>query len=196
MFYQMKVHEVIMMRLVRREQPDQTPKVPPTGRSSNQKQGSNRNKALAAPPMVVAFIHPLVSVIRAVNIEAANVKLTKMPIPPTVDRHKDIKISIPEELFNIKEFKTRVELIKDLTYDIKLVRFRLLDPPEITFTPGQYAQLYSKPYEKVKESVNRAYSIASPSSEKNYIDLMVRQVPEGICTTSSWMVNSGGRNSG
>jgi Na+-transporting NADH:ubiquinone oxidoreductase subunit F len=100
---------------------------------------------------------------------------------------QDVKISIPEELFNIKEFKTRVEFIKDLTYDIKLVRFRLLDPPEINFTPGQYAQLYSKPYEKVKEVVNRAYSIASPNSEKNYIDLMVRLVPEGICTT--WVHN-------
>ncbi len=96
---------------------------------------------------------------------------------------RDLKILIPEELFNIKEFTAEVAFIKDLTYDIKLVRLTLLDPSEITFKAGQYAQLQSKPYENVKESVSRAYSIASPNFEKDYIDLMIRLVPEGICTT-------------
>ncbi len=96
---------------------------------------------------------------------------------------QDIKIEIPEELFNIKEFKTTVEALDDLTYDIKLLRLKLIDPPAINFTAGQYAQLYTKPYDDVKESINRAYSIASPNSEKDHIDLMVRLVPEGICTT-------------
>jgi Na+-transporting NADH:ubiquinone oxidoreductase subunit F len=100
---------------------------------------------------------------------------------------QDFKIFIPEELFNIKEFTSEVTLIKDLTYDIKLVRLKLIDPTEITFKAGQYAQLQSKPYENVKESVSRAYSIASPNFEKNRIDLMVRLVPEGICTT--WVHN-------
>jgi Na+-transporting NADH:ubiquinone oxidoreductase subunit F len=80
-----------------------------------------------------------------------------------------------------------VTRLEDLTYDIKLVRLKLIDPPEISFKAGQYAQLYSKPYENVKESVSRAYSIASPSYEKDYIDLMIRLVPEGICTT--WVHN-------
>ncbi len=96
---------------------------------------------------------------------------------------QDVKIEIPEELFNIKEFKTTVEVLDDLTYDIKLLRLKLIDPPEINFTAGQHAQLYTKPYDNVKESINRAYSIASPSSEKNYIDFMVRLMPEGMCTT-------------
>lgn len=96
---------------------------------------------------------------------------------------RDLKIQIPEELFNVKEFASRVEFIKDLTYDIKLVRLQLVDPPEINFKAGQYAQLHSKPYEKVKDSVSRAYSIASPNYEKSFIDLMIRLVPEGICTT-------------
>ncbi|MBD3308447.1 2Fe-2S iron-sulfur cluster binding domain-containing protein [candidate division KSB3 bacterium] len=96
---------------------------------------------------------------------------------------QDMQILIPEELFNIKEFETEVTLIKDLTYDIKLLRLQLLDPPEITFKAGQYAQLQTKPYNDVKESVSRAYSMASPPFEKTYVDLMVRLVPEGICTT-------------
>ena len=95
----------------------------------------------------------------------------------------DLSISIPEELFNIKEFKAEAVSIINLTYDIKLLRLKLLDPREINFIPGQYVQLESKPYEKVKESVSRAYSIASSNSEKSIIDLMIRLVPEGICTT-------------
>jgi len=96
---------------------------------------------------------------------------------------QDIAIHIPDELFNIKEYKAEVTLIKDLTYDIKLIRLRLPDTDEIHFTAGQYIQLQTEPYEKVKEIAPRAYSIASPSSEKKHIDLMIRLIPEGICTT-------------
>ncbi len=95
---------------------------------------------------------------------------------------QDLFIQIPEALFSIKAFKAEVVLIKDLTYDIKLIRLNILDD-EIEFTPGQYVQLQSAPYDGVKESVSRAYSIASPSEEKKSIDLMIRLVPEGICTT-------------
>jgi Na+-transporting NADH:ubiquinone oxidoreductase subunit F len=108
---------------------------------------------------------------------------SKTRIACQVKVKQDLKILIPEELFNIKEFTSEVTLIKDLTYDIKLVRLKLIDPPDITFKAGQYAQLRSKPYENVKESVSRAYSIASRSFEKDHIDLMIRLVPEGICTT-------------
>ncbi|MDZ7262890.1 MAG: FAD-binding oxidoreductase, partial [candidate division KSB1 bacterium] len=96
---------------------------------------------------------------------------------------QDLKIEIPEELFAIQEFVAEVALIKDLTYDIKLLRLNLIEPAEISFKSGQYVQLQSKPYKGVKESVSRAYSIASPNSEKSYIDLIIRLVPEGICTT-------------
>lgn len=96
---------------------------------------------------------------------------------------QDMKIEIPEELFNIKEFKTRVAFIKDLTHDIKLIRFDLIEPNEIKFKAGQYVQLESQPYNGVKEVVQRAYSMCSPAYEKNYVELMIRLVPEGICTT-------------
>jgi Na+-transporting NADH:ubiquinone oxidoreductase subunit F len=96
---------------------------------------------------------------------------------------QNIKIEIPEELFNIKEYKTQVAFIKDLTYDIKLVRLNLIEPEEISFLAGQYVQLYTQSYNNAKESVSRAYSIASPNYEKKYIELMVRLIPEGICST-------------
>ncbi len=100
---------------------------------------------------------------------------------------QDMRIEIPDELFNIKEFQTQVALIKDLTYDIKLIRLKLVEPDSIRFVSGQYVQIYNEPYDDVKESVSRAYSIASSNAETEYIDLMIRLVPEGIMTT--WVFN-------
>ncbi len=95
----------------------------------------------------------------------------------------DLWIQIPEALFLFKEFQAQVVLIKDLTYDIKLVRLQILSGDEIHFKPGQYVQLQSRLYDEVKESVSRAYSIASSSDETKSIDLMIRLIPEGLCTT-------------
>lgn len=95
----------------------------------------------------------------------------------------DIKIQIPEELFAVKEYQAVTTEIKDLTYDIKLFRFELKDPAEIKYVPGQYVQLLAPVYEKSSEEVYRAYSIASDPAQKNFIDLIIRLVPGGICTT-------------
>jgi Na+-transporting NADH:ubiquinone oxidoreductase subunit F len=95
----------------------------------------------------------------------------------------DMRIEIPAELFAIREFKARVERIVDYTYDIKGVTFRLLDPPAIDFKAGQYVQLRAPRYGKVRESVARAYSIASPPERTDAIELIIRQVPDGILTT-------------
>ncbi|MBN2281041.1 MAG: 2Fe-2S iron-sulfur cluster binding domain-containing protein [Candidatus Marinimicrobia bacterium] len=94
----------------------------------------------------------------------------------------DISIQIPEALFKIKKYRARVEHKKVLTHDILELRFKLLDPQTIDFKAGQYVQLTSETY-KGRESVMRAYSISSVPSEKNYIELNVRLVPDGICTT-------------
>jgi Na+-transporting NADH:ubiquinone oxidoreductase subunit F len=95
----------------------------------------------------------------------------------------DLKIRIPEELFAVKEYTATCAEIKDLTHDIKLFRFELKDPPEIKFTPGRYVQLLAPVYEKSSEEVYRAYSVASDPANKNIIDLIIRLVPGGICTT-------------
>ncbi len=94
----------------------------------------------------------------------------------------DMVIYIPEELFNIKEYMSTVEKITDLTHDIKHVHMRLHDNEEIRFKAGQFVQFYTKPYAKIREEVFRAYSIASPPSVNNYIDLIIRRVPDGIAT--------------
>ncbi|MBN1835794.1 MAG: oxidoreductase, partial [Spirochaetales bacterium] len=96
---------------------------------------------------------------------------------------KDLSIWIPEELFNVKEYRTRVERIRDLTHDIREITLRLLDPPEISFRPGQYIQFQTPEYELSSESVYRAYSCSSNPSQKDIVELEIRLVPNGICTT-------------
>ncbi len=94
----------------------------------------------------------------------------------------NMKLEIPDELFNIREFICEVVSITDMTYDIKRVRMKLPPGETITFKAGQFMQFYSKPYGKVKEEVFRAYSISSKSSEHDYLELLFRLVPGGICT--------------
>ncbi len=96
---------------------------------------------------------------------------------------EDISIEIPEDIFNIRKFKARVTDIKDLTYDIKELTLQLIKPDSIDFKPGQYIQLEAPPYEKSKQPVSRAYSISNAPFEKDFIQLIIRLVPDGLCTT-------------
>jgi Na+-transporting NADH:ubiquinone oxidoreductase subunit F len=99
----------------------------------------------------------------------------------------DMKINIPEEIFNIRKYKAVVHEVVDYTYDIKGVTFKLLEPQKIDFKAGQYVQLESQPYGKVKQKAIRAYSISSKPSLDDRIQLIIRLVPEGMCTT--WVHN-------
>lgn len=95
----------------------------------------------------------------------------------------DIAIEIPESLFAIREYRATVDRITDLTYDIKEVRFKLIDPPTITFKAGQYIQLRTPEYEGNKEMVYRAYSMSSTPADNGAVETIIRLVPNGICTT-------------
>ena len=96
---------------------------------------------------------------------------------------KECAIQIPEDLFNVKEYRATCDLVSDLTYDIKLFRFGLVDPPQIHYKAGQYIQFQSPEYGDVSQSVYRAYSMCGHSEDKDRIELMIRRVPEGIATT-------------
>lgn len=90
----------------------------------------------------------------------------------------DIEIYIPDDLLAAQEFKTTVLAIEDLTHDIKFIRLRLDEPSEINFKPGQYIQF------KVPQTDEfRAYSVASLPSRRDTIELIVRLVPGGLCST-------------
>ena len=95
----------------------------------------------------------------------------------------DLSIEIPDELFNVREYTTRCAGIEELTYDMNRFRFELTEPKTIDYVPGQYVQLLCPRYKGSSEEVYRAYSIASDPNEKGIIDLIIRRVPNGICTT-------------
>lgn len=89
-----------------------------------------------------------------------------------------VKIQVPEGMMEATEYKARVEEITDLTYDIKLIRFKLMDPDTMFFKPGQYAQLRVPGI-----GVIRAYSIASDRKDQHHIELIIREVPKGQATS-------------
>lgn len=96
---------------------------------------------------------------------------------------KPLAITIPAELLNVRQFRTRVSSLRDLTHDIKEVRLKLLDPPRMEFVAGQFIQFEVPPYELTEQPVYRAYSISSPPSDPGELELEIRYVPNGICTT-------------
>lgn len=96
---------------------------------------------------------------------------------------QNIKVQIPEALFNVKEYIGVVEEIEDMTAVIKRLRIRLPEGEEISFKPGQFIQLMAPIYDGNDEEVYRAYSIASSAADKTHIELFIGYVPGGICTT-------------
>jgi len=95
----------------------------------------------------------------------------------------DVAVEIPPDLLDVRECRGRVERIVDLTHDIKQLFIHLADPPTIDFVPGQYVQLLAPEYPGSREAVYRAYSIANPVGDGTLVELIVRLVPGGICTT-------------
>lgn len=95
----------------------------------------------------------------------------------------DLAIQIPESVYNIRKYTATVGEIIDYTYDVKGLTLLLSPGETIDFQAGQYVQLLTEPYAKMKQRVSRAYSIASKPEDKDRLQLIIRLVPEGICTT-------------
>ncbi len=106
----------------------------------------------------------------------------------------DLKITLPEDLFLIKEFKVRVAMITDLTPEIKGLSLDILSPKEgIVFKPGQYVQLEVPRYKLTKNPEYRAYSIASDYTRNHHLELVITKVPEGAVSTYVHDYLSGGQ---
>jgi Na+-transporting NADH:ubiquinone oxidoreductase subunit F len=95
----------------------------------------------------------------------------------------DIRIEIPEELLSVRQYDTVCIDIRELTYDTRQFRFQLKDPDLMPFIPGQYVQILAPEYEDSPEEVFRAYSLSSDRTDEGFIELIIRQVPNGICTS-------------
>jgi len=75
----------------------------------------------------------------------------------------------------INYYQTLLTEKKRLTADVWLFRFKLINPPEISFKAGQYLILRIN-------NQSRLYSIFSPSYIKDYVDFMVKIIPEGLAS--------------
>lgn len=90
---------------------------------------------------------------------------------------KDLEIYMPEYLLGAEEYFAKVTKVVDLTHDIKLVSLDIKDK-KVSFRPGQYVQLKIPGTDEY-----RAYSIGSPPSVTDSIELIIRLVPGGLCST-------------
>jgi len=88
-----------------------------------------------------------------------------------------VTVRVKEEYLNVQEFRAQVTAATMVTPDTRELRLRLLEPEAISFRPGQYVQVFVP---GTKERTFRAYSIASPPSVRNEVELLVRLIPNGL----------------
>ena len=75
-------------------------------------------------------------------------------------------------------YTAEVVALEALTRDIRAVRLRLLDPPAMRFTAGQFVNVEVPGTTEV-----RAYSMANPPSDGGAVDLIVKLLPGGLFST-------------
>lgn len=78
----------------------------------------------------------------------------------------------------MQEFKAHVSRVKDLTHDVRELELRLHSPDAIDFKAGQWISL-DVWHPRLKQHVPRQYSVASPSSQYQQINLLFNRVPDG-----------------
>jgi len=100
-----------------------------------------------------------------------------------VAAEQDLRIELPEALLSVKEYETTVELVRDLTYDVKEFRLKVRRPSPVPFLPGQYMQFRIPPYDGSLVRAYRAYSISNSPSDCGYLEFAIRRAPSGIATT-------------
>ena len=87
-------------------------------------------------------------------------------------------------------FTSKVVEVQDLTHDVRVLRLELLDPDAIRFQAGQFVS-FEVPKPGLPFPVTRPYSIASPPSNRDVIDLLFNLVPDGPGSTYLFSLQSG-----
>ena len=85
-------------------------------------------------------------------------------------------------------FRATVANIDILSYNVRGFRFKLVEPPHLTFQAGQFIILNVP---KDGKTVKRAYSIASPPHEPHTVELCIQHVEGGIASTYFWGLKEG-----
>jgi len=92
-------------------------------------------------------------------------------------------VEVPSKFPSVKKYICKCTQILDLTHDIKQFRLEFKELETIDYTPGQYVWLSTPICEKNSKEIYRTFSISSDPADKSAIELIIRLVPGGICTT-------------
>jgi len=90
----------------------------------------------------------------------------------------------------VHTFTAQVEMIKDLTHDVRRLDLRLIEPRTITFKPGQFVS-FEVPHPQTGHIVTRPYSIASQPSLSDVITLLLNLVQGGPGSTYLFSLKEG-----
>jgi len=90
----------------------------------------------------------------------------------------------------IQPFRARVSGIRNLTYDVREITLRLLEPGQIAFKAGQFIS-FEVVHPRLNQPVTRPYSIASPPSQRDQVTLLLNLVPNGPGSTYLFSLREG-----
>ncbi len=89
----------------------------------------------------------------------------------------DLRIDIPPEYLEIREYGGEIALTELVTSDIRRIRIKLLDEEPLSYKPGQYVQVR---IDHDGGTDFRAYSMASTPDDGGEIELNVKRIPDGL----------------
>ena len=87
-------------------------------------------------------------------------------------------------------FTAGVDGIRNLTHDVREIRFALRKPGEIAFKAGQFVS-FEVVNPKTGRPVSRPYSILSPPSQQDAVTLLLNLVPDGPGSTYLFSLKKG-----
>lgn len=90
----------------------------------------------------------------------------------------------------IQLFKARIDGIRNLTHDVREIRFALREPGEIAFKAGRFVS-FEVVNQKTGRIVSRPYSILSPPSQRDTVTLLLNLVPGGPGSTYLFSLKEG-----
>lgn len=92
----------------------------------------------------------------------------------------------------MQQFTAEVSRIQDLTYDVRAIELRLLEPGTMTFKAGQFIS-FEVPKEGQPRPVTRPYSIASPPGQGDRLLLILNLVKDGPGSNYLFSLREGSR---
>jgi CDP-4-dehydro-6-deoxyglucose reductase len=90
----------------------------------------------------------------------------------------------------ILTYTATVNRVQDLTHDVRELEITLVEPPAISFKPGQFIS-FEVPKKGFSVPVVRPYSIASPPSQGNRLTLLFNLVADGPGSTYLYSLRVG-----